>query len=116
MQDNLTFESLPRAVAVLTEEVSELKSLLIEREKQKEQSKIEKLMSVKDAANFLGLAVATIYSKVSRGELPVMKRAGRLYFSNSELLEYVQEGRVRTIVEIEADSHEFLAEKKGGAK
>ena len=31
-------------------------------------------VTIQEAAEFLKLSVATIYSKVSRGELPVMKR------------------------------------------
>jgi excisionase family DNA binding protein len=61
----------------------------------------EKLLSVQEAAEFLHLSVPTIYSKVSRGELPVMKRSKRLYFSRNELLKYVKEGRKKTIDEIE---------------
>lgn len=53
----------------------------------------EKLLNVQEAAQFLNLTVPTIYSKVSRGELPVMKRSKRLYFSNTELMEYLKEGR-----------------------
>jgi excisionase family DNA binding protein len=41
----------------------------------------EQLLIVQEAAQFLNLTVPTIYSKVSKGELPVMKRSKRLYFS-----------------------------------
>jgi excisionase family DNA binding protein len=53
----------------------------------------EKLLNVQEAAQFLNLTVPTIYCKVSRGELPVMKRSKRLYFSSTELMEYIKEGR-----------------------
>ena len=53
----------------------------------------EQLLTVQEAAQFLNLTVPTIYSKVSKGELPVMKRIKRLYFSNLELMEYLKEGR-----------------------
>ena len=38
----------------------------------------DKMLNVKQAAEFLGLAVPTIYSKVSHRELPFMKRSKRL--------------------------------------
>jgi len=53
----------------------------------------EQLLTIQEAAEFLRLTVPTMYSKVSKGELPVMKRGKRLYFSRTELLEYVKAGR-----------------------
>jgi len=46
----------------------------------------EQLLTVQQAAKFLSLTVPTVYSKVSKNELPVMKRSKRLYFSRTELL------------------------------
>jgi excisionase family DNA binding protein len=47
----------------------------------------EQLLTIQEASEFLSLAVPTLYSKVSKGELPVMKRTKRLYFSRTELME-----------------------------
>ena len=52
----------------------------------------EQLLTIQEAAEFLSLTVPTMYSKVSKGELPVMKRSKRLYFSRTELMEYIKEG------------------------
>ena len=71
----------------------------------------EQLLTVKEAADFLHLTVPTIYTKVSRGELPVMKRSKRLYFSSTELLEYIKEGRKKTNAEIEAEAESYLKNK-----
>ena len=56
----------------------------------------EELLTVQEAAAFLSLSVPTIYSKVNKGELPVMKRSKRLYFSNYELMDYLKQGRIKT--------------------
>ena len=61
----------------------------------------EQLLTVQGAAEFLGLTVPTIYSKCSRNELPFMKRSKRLYFSSTELMEYLKEGRKKSNQEIE---------------
>jgi excisionase family DNA binding protein len=61
----------------------------------------EQLLIVQEAAQFLNLTVPTIYSKVSKGELPVMKRSKRLYFSKLELMEYLKEGRKKSNTKIE---------------
>lgn len=54
----------------------------------------KRFLTIQEAAEFLHLTVPTIYSKVSKGELPVMKRGKRLYFSRIDLMEYVNTGRV----------------------
>ena len=75
------------AIVKLTEEVSELKRLLIEKQ---EQPQAEQFLTLKEAAEILRLAVSTVYSKVYRGgELPVMKRGNRLYFLRTELMDYI---------------------------
>lgn len=61
---------------------------------------------------FLNLTVPTIYSKVSKGELPVMKRSKRLYFSSTELMEYLKEGRKMSNSEIEQQAETYLSNNK----
>lgn len=72
----------------------------------------EQLLTVQEAAKFLNLTVPTIYSKVSRAELPVMKQGKRLYFSSIELMQYLKTGRKKTNAEIEAKANEYLQSKK----
>lgn len=74
----------------------------------------DELLTIKQAANFLSLTVPTIYTKVSKSELPFMKRSKRLYFSKKELTEYLKKGRVKTNDEIETEAKEYLANKKKG--
>ena len=76
----------------------------------------EQLLTVQEAAQFLDLTVPTIYSKVSKGELPVMKRSKRLYFSNTELMEYLKEGRKKSNAEIEADANAYWSNNRKGLK
>jgi len=92
--ETITFEQLPQAIATLIEEVSELKKIVSEKSTTTEQK--EKLLTVEEAAKFLDLTKTSIYIKVSKGELPVMKRGKRLYFSDIELVEYLKAGRKKT--------------------
>jgi len=113
---NLSFDQLPQAVTLLTKEVSELKRLLLNRHEEKTTEPAEKLLSVQETAEFLNLAVPTIYSKVGRNELPFMKRGKRLYFSSVELMEYLKEGRSKSNSEIEDEADSFLSNNKKGLK
>lgn len=76
----------------------------------------EQLLTIQEAAQFLNLTVATIYSKVSKGELPVMKRSKRLYFSSTELMEYLKEGRKKSNAEIEQEAERYLSNNRKGLK
>ncbi|RUA27363.1 MAG: DNA-binding protein [Bacteroidetes bacterium] len=113
MEQNLTFDQLPKAVTMLAKEVSELKSLIIDRQGQALNDHPEQFLTIQEASDFLNLKVPTLYSKVSRNEIPYMKRAKRLYFSKSELMEYIKEGRHKTVSEMEQEAGSYLLNKKG---
>jgi excisionase family DNA binding protein len=97
---------------MLTKEVGELKRLLIEKQEQQPNGQREQLLTIQEAAEFLSLSVPTMYSKVSKGEISVMKRSKRLYFSRTELMEYVKAGRKKSNAEIEAEADQYLKTKK----
>ncbi len=76
----------------------------------------EQLLTVQEAAQLLNLTVPTMYSKVSKRELPVMKRGKRLYFSSTELMEYIKKGRKKSNAEIEQEAEKYLSNNKKGLK
>lgn len=116
MTENLTFDQLPKAVTMLTKEVGELKNLLLNKQAQPPNKQPEQFLTIQEAAQFLSLTVPTIYSKVSKGELPVMKRSKRLYFSSTELMEYLKKGRKKSNAEIEQEAEAYLSNNKKGLK
>ncbi|RZL07324.1 MAG: DNA-binding protein [Pedobacter sp.] len=95
-----TFEELPQAISVLHEKVDCIKDLLLENRLQNPQPPRDDLLTIKQAAEFLSLSVPTLYTKVSRKEIPVNKPGKRLYFSTVELSEWVRSGRKKTTEEI----------------
>jgi len=110
----LTFENLPKAVTNLANEVSEIKRLLLSKSNEQTTETPDQLLTVHEAAEFLSLAVATVYTMVSRHELPVMKRSKRLYFSRIELINYLKQGRKKTLAEIATETDQYLSGKKKG--
>jgi excisionase family DNA binding protein len=76
----------------------------------------EQLLTIQEAAEFLTLSVPTIYSKVSKNEIPFMKKGKRLYFSRIELLEYVKQGRSKSNTEIEQEAEMYLSNNKKALK
>jgi excisionase family DNA binding protein len=95
-----TFEELPQAISTLHEKVDSIKDLLLENRLQNSQRPRDDLLTIRQAAEFLNLSVPTLYTKVSRKEIPVNKRGKRLYFSTAELSEWVRSGRKKTAEEI----------------
>ena len=73
---------------------------------------LDKPYSVDEAAEYLGIAVPTVYTKTSRNELPDMKRGGRIYFWKSELDKYLNAGGKKTAEEIRAEALEHIANNK----
>lgn len=70
------------------------------------------LFDIQQAADFLKLSVATVYSKVSKRELPYIKRGKKLYFSQIELLEYIKEGKRKSFEEINTAADSYFNNKK----
>lgn len=62
----------------------------------------DELLTVHQTAELLSLSVPTIYTLISKGEIPVMKRSKRCYFSKTEILEYLKAGRKSTNSEVKA--------------
>ena len=108
MENQITFDQLPFAVGKLLQKVELLEQLLLSSQKNPTAEAPDKLLTVKQTAEFLNLTVATIYSKVSRKELPVMKRGKHLHFSEKELFDYLRAGKKRTNSEIEAEAQKRL--------
>lgn len=112
-----------QAVTITQISASELESLIegsikkiLSNQKQVQKVESEELLTVKDTATFLHLSVPTIYGLIHRGELPVMKRSKRCYFSKKELIEYLKQGRRKTTAEqhteIQKETDAYLLTKK----
>lgn len=109
----ITFENLPKAVTQLTNDISELKRLLLQQSNDPAPI-TEELMTVQDTAKFLRLSVPTIYNLIHKGELPMMKRAKRCYFTREDLLNYLKEGKRKSNAEIQHEARTNLVTKNGG--
>ena len=110
--ENLTFDKLPEAVTMLTKEVSELKRLLIEKQEQPTDQP-EQLLTIDEVATLLHLAKPTVYSKVSKNELPgVCKQGKRLYFDRQTIIDWIKQGRKKSNAEIEQEAKAYLLNNK----
>ena len=103
---------------LIEERLINIENLIVDLKSQPQEveSKVptEQFLTVQEAAKFLNLTVPTMYSKVSRQEIPFMKRSKRLYFSSIELMDYLKGGRSKSIAEIEAEAEDYLSNSKKG--
>ena len=58
------------------------------------------LLTVDQTSKLVKLSISTIYSKVSRKEIPAFKIGKRLYFSKAEIIAWIKSGKIKTIAEI----------------
>lgn len=109
-----SFEEMPKDIAEISNRLVRIEEMLsVGYTQPKPQSDI---LNITEASELLNLTVPTIYSKVSRKELPYSKFGKKLYFSRKELTEFINEGRVKTTAEIQQDAILAMANimKKGG--
>lgn len=59
----------------------------------------DELMSTQEASKFLNLAKQTIYGLTSKNVIPHIKRGKKLYFSKTELANWLKEGKQKTVSE-----------------
>ena len=115
MEQVLTFDKLPEAVTMLTKEVSELKRLLIEKQEQPTTDQPEQPLIIDEVATLLHLTKPTVYSKVSKNELPgVCKQGKRLYFDRQTIIDWIKQGRKKSNAEIEQEAKAYLLNNKKG--
>jgi len=106
----LQFNDLPQAVSQLYDKLENIERLLLQQ--CNPQNEAHQLLTIKQAAEFLSLSVPTIYGLVSRSEIPLCKKGKRLYFSKSDLTDWIKTGRKKTIAEISDEAHTYLNKKK----
>lgn len=88
-----------------------------ETNKQPEQptAQPEQLLTIDEVATLLHLTKPTVYSKVSKNELPgVCKQGKRLYFDRQTIIDWIKQGRKKSNAEIEQEAKAYLLNNKKG--
>jgi len=93
------FDKLPEVVRQLVEKVEGLETLILNLHAQNEDQ--HKMLNIQEAAAYLNMTVAALYSLVSRRDIPVNKPGKRLYFDKNELNEWIRSGKRNTAATIE---------------
>lgn len=70
------------------------------------------ILNIQQVSEFLHLAVASVYEKTSKKQIPHFKKGNKLYFNRTEIEAWIQEGKVKTANEIESQAITYLANRK----
>jgi len=106
-----SFDDLPNAVSQLAEKLNQIEEL-IRSQKNQPQVEEDKLLTIKEASQLLCLTVPTVYGLVQRREIPVCKKGKRLYFSKSEVIEWIKTGRKKTNEQVDQATEGYLLKRK----
>lgn len=108
----LTLETLPKAFTQLSNEVSEIKRLLLEKSNPPP-AEADRWLDLTELCQYHPdkPTKATVYLWVSAARIPVHKGGKKLRFLKSEIDEWLKRGRKKTWAEAEADA---CLIKKGG--
>jgi len=96
--ESFNFNELPEVIRQLFEKVEAIEQIVLSL-KPAEGDKTD-LLNLSEAAVFLKISEASLYTKVSRKEIPFSKPGKRLYFSRSDLQEWVNRSKHKTGKEI----------------
>ncbi len=107
----ITFNDVPKFIAEIKSEQGKIVKMLSDLLSQKTSPEHEEFLNVEEAAAFLGVAVPTIYTNVSNGYLPALKRRKRLYFSRKQLEQWLLSGKKKTAKDYAYEANAFLTHK-----
>ncbi len=115
LSQQLTLESLPKAFTHLTNEVSEIKRLLLEKSNE-QQTETDRWFDLNELCIYHPdkPSKPTVYGWVHSGLIPVHKGAKRLRFLKSEIDNWIKQGRKKTLAETASEAETYL-KKKGGS-
>ncbi|MCD8428635.1 helix-turn-helix domain-containing protein [Tenacibaculum finnmarkense] len=110
-KNKISFDNLPQAVSLLLNEVETIKSLV--KNSQRPHSKEQRIpIGIDEACKLIGKAKPTVYTLVRKRILPSYKNGKKLYFFRNELLEWIENGRRKTLEEINDDSGSYFQQQK----
>jgi excisionase family DNA binding protein len=115
LTEGLTLETLPKAFTHLTNEVSEIKRLLLEKSNE-QPTETDRWFDLNELCIYHPdkPSKPTVYGWVNAGIIPVHKGGKKLRFLKSEIDIFLKQGRKKTLAETVSEVDTYL--KKKGAK
>ena len=110
---------MERTILLTGMDKSEFKGLLKETlleilkgEKDYQSKNAPEILNAQEAASFLKVKVATVYERTSAKSIPHVKKGNKLYFHRSELEQWLKEGKVKTVNELQGEAITYTMKKQ----
>lgn len=112
--EGLTLETLPKAFTHLTNEVSEIKRLLLEKSNE-QPTETDRWFDLNELCIYHPdkPTKPTVYGWVNAGTIPVHKGGKKLRFLKSEIDNWLRQGRKKTLSETASEAERYCKTKKG---
>ncbi|MBA3766829.1 MAG: helix-turn-helix domain-containing protein [Acidobacteria bacterium] len=109
--ENLVFTqlSIPEVRQLFRQE---LEAFFAEHALNTSQPETDQIAGIDLAQEITGLAKPTIYGLVAQSKIPHMKRGKLLYFSKQELMDWIKQGRRKTVADMQAEADSYLSGKR----
>jgi len=109
----ITLETLPKAFVHLTNEVSDIKRLLLEKSNS-QPTETDRWFDLNELCNYHPdkPSKPTVYGWVNAGTIPVHKGGKKLRFLKSEIDSWLMQGRKKTLLELDSEASTYLPNKK----
>jgi len=113
-KEGLTLETLPKAFTQLTNEVSEIRRLLLEKSNE-QPTETDRWFDLNELCIYHPdkPTKPTVYGWVNAGSIPVHKGGKKLRFLKSEIDNWLRQGRKKTLAETASEAEQYLKTKKG---
>lgn len=114
LTEGLTLETLPKAFTHLTNEVSEIKRLLLEKSNE-QPTETDRWFDLNELCIYHPdkPSKPTVYGWVHSGLIPCHKGAKKLRFLKSEIDNWIKLGRKKTLAETQSEAEQYCKTKKG---
>lgn len=104
-----TFDQLPIQMVVLQNSIEDLKCLILQRENP---TPPDEVLDITQASEFIKFSKPTLYSYCQRHEIPHSKKGGKTFFFKSELIDWLRDGKQKTLKELSAEADYYLNSKR----
>lgn len=110
----IAFEQTQQDVAEVKKDLKELKAFLLIMAESQIQADDPK--PIEEIEKLTGYTKNTIYGYCRENKIPHHKKNGRLFFFKSEIIDWIKEGKRKTIQEVEEDADLILSKKKNSTR
>lgn len=97
----LTFNDLPTVLQEMRDRIEQSYCLIQNLQPPKP---ARRPIFIKQASEILGKAENTVYKLSHAGMLPCYRQGRRIYFFEDELLEFINDGKIRSVKDIREDA------------